>query len=57
MVADKSFGLTLLHGSVASNAQVSYVKRLGRPPDGKGHVFLFCGIESCGTDQRKVLIQ
>ena len=42
MAADESLGPTLLEDSGANDAQVSYFKGFGGPPDGKGH-FLFDG--------------
>ena len=42
MVADESLGLTFLEDSGANDAQVSYFKRFGGPPDGKED-FLFDG--------------
>ena len=35
MVADKSFGFTFIYVLGATDAQVSYFKWLGGPPDGK----------------------
>ena len=35
MVADESLGLTFLDDSEANDAQVSYLKWFGGPPDGK----------------------
>ena len=44
MVADEPFGLTLLDDVGATCAQLSYFKRFGGPPNGKGHFILtvFC---------------
>ena len=42
MVADESFGRTFLDDYEAIDAQVSYFKWFGGPPDGKEH-FLFDG--------------
>ena len=50
MVADESLGLTFLEDSGANDAQVSYFKGFGGPPDGKAHFFftVFCRNRSCG---------
>ena len=51
-LADESLGLTLLEDYEANDAQVSYFKRFGGPPDGKEHfVFLwfFVRIDPCGN--------
>ena len=49
MVADESFGHTFLYDSEATDAQVSYLKWFGGPPDGKESFLCFCfvGIDPC----------